>query len=183
MCLIFFLCGCSTHQQENPKRQIAAENDSLLIDSLGLRTQFINWKWKIYCIYCDEKLDFVDSSIIHDDITFGMLPLRFDRLSKSDDTVVLSFMFYYKDSLRCVPRFISNYINYDAAYKIGIDTPLYYMGFGDGRFREWCADTLNCTSRYVKPLQPEVIEYIKQNKEVIDPWFRAEAVKRGVIDG
>jgi len=45
----------------------------------------------------------------------------------------------------------------------------------------WCNDLKKCPRRELVPLQPEVIRYIKQNKEKLDPWFRKEAIKRGVI--
>ena len=44
-----------------------------------------------------------------------------------------------------------------------------------------CFNPNNCKFREEKPLQPEVIKYIRQNKNKLDPWFRKEAIKRGVI--
>lgn len=181
VCLVLLFWGCSAQKQEKRKEQVVALNDSMLIDSLGLRQQFIDWKWKIYCVNCDQKLNFLDSTI-HDTVAFGTLPLKFDGLEKKKDTVILDFMFFYNDSISCVPgRVIKNRVIYSAAYKLGVDTPLYYFT-SDATFTVHCLDTLHCDSRYVKPLQPEVIEYIRKNKEVIDPWLRAEAVKRGVIE-
>jgi hypothetical protein len=36
-------------------------------------------------------------------------------------------------------------------------------------------------SRYENPLQPEVIAYIKTNKDKLNSWFREEAKRRGII--
>jgi hypothetical protein len=40
----------------------------------------------------------------------------------------------------------------------------------------------NPQSRYENPLQPEVIAYIKNNKDKLNPWFREEAKRRKIID-
>ena len=67
------------------------------IKRLGFEKQYDKTKWYLYCIHCDRKVVFTRKSGLTDDVTFSMLPLRFDFVTVTKDTVEINFSFYYKD--------------------------------------------------------------------------------------
>ena len=44
-----------------------------------------------------------------------------------------------------------------------------------------CPDMSNCPSRFVNPLQPEVVKFINDHKTELNPWFYQMAKKKGVL--
>lgn len=157
-----------------------------IIKSLELQKPFNEIKWRLYCIHCDEKVEFVDPEI-KDKITFGMLDLRFDTIDtlgegKNRDTIEVLFNFYYNDTI-CEYDYIKNLIYYGARV---IDKTKQIYCYSTKRdftcVRDSCIDHPDCGSRLINPLQPEVISYIKNNQEKLAPWFKEEAKRRKVIN-
>lgn len=93
----------------------------------------------------------------------------------------LDFFFYYKNE-KVNARMVENYPPWGALYKRPSDDIILFSSRSSARYYYLnCKDIEECNYREVKPLQPEVIKYIKENKNKLDPWFRKEAIKRGVI--
>lgn len=166
--LFNFIC-CNINKEEYPK-----EVKEIKVEKLYDKT-----KWALYCIHCDELCIFDKSKGIHDSITFGSLPLKLKEVYRHNDTTDFYFYFYYNDSLKCDYTLINNEkIDLGAAYFKGNDSIIYYNELSWANIYIPGRDP---RSRYIKQLQPEVIGYIKRNRETLNPWFRGEAIKRGII--
>ena len=105
--------------------------------------------------------------------TLGELVLRFDHLVIKADTVKFLFKYLDRDnlvissSLRDYTELVTG-VAYNTVTKLKI-----YVSSPNGF--EYYTD--NPKSRYVNSLQPDVIEYIKNNKGKIDKCFIEEAKK------
>ena len=137
-------------------------------------------KWLIYCIHCDEYCKFYKKLNIQDTPQFGTLDLKLNKVEYFNDTTELSFYFYYKDSIKCDVNTVYNYgeLTSGVAFKGNKDSAIYFLSESTAhRFFE-----SGLKSRYANPLQPEVIAYIKNNKNNLNPWFRKEAERRKIIE-
>ncbi|MBS1529302.1 MAG: hypothetical protein JSU01_03250 [Bacteroidetes bacterium] len=172
--MLFAACG---------RNLIGASNYPKLVDSLGVRTIFDDARWRMYCVYCDQVCDFATTYRANkfddiDSLTFGQLTLKLDTIVVKHNDSIQIFMSFFYDTLRC--NFTSNKreVMSGLAYKRGDSTPIYYILPGAYKFY----DRLDTGNRLTKGLQPEVIKYIKENKDKIAPWFRKEAEKYGVFN-
>lgn len=171
---------------EIAKQQIKFEQT---IDSLGIRKAHENVKWILYCIYCDDTVKTGDSIIKHN-ITYGTLPLRMTYLSYPyTDTIAGFYAFYYNDTIELDFTGVKEWVIVNGAgYKQNQDTLVYLLTRYGNISNVSCTDTIKytretCPIRELNPLQPEVIKYIRENQDKLDPWFRKEAIRRGVIRG
>jgi len=109
-----------------------------------------------------------------------MLDLRFNELRKFNDTVELDFYFYYTDSIRCDNLSLKGdiVIAKGAGFENGNNSILYYTSPTTlHSFRK-----TDPRSRFYKPLQPELILYIRKHKKDINAWFLKEAERRGIFN-
>ena len=184
---LIFICGfalsCnSLNKPQSSDKRIYYKNLNYYpkeINNSNLKIFFDETRWAMYCIHCQDTCNFLKKDISKEDALFGYLDLRFEKTTHFSDTTELSFCFY-KDSLRCDVTTISTLggLTYGAAFKGTRDSIIYYllnstirrfMGFG-------------IKNRYANPLQPEVIAFIKSNQDKLNPWFKAEAKRRKVIE-
>jgi hypothetical protein len=150
------------------------------IKKLGLEYFYDKTKWTFYCQYCDEKLNLNKELFTKDTvITFGMLPLIFYKVQVQNDSVEIGFSFYFNNKPVTEQQYNKSMF-LSIMYNVEKDTVIYYR---ESRFftRVSCDPDQECRSRVIKPLQPEVIKYILENREKLNPWFRNESIKQGVI--
>jgi hypothetical protein len=150
----------------------------LIIAALGLQKKYDIAKWTLYCIYCD---DTVKLRKIRTDtaITYGNMELSFSRLEKHHDSLELNFYFYLGNT-RCDfetvetvgDKFFTNGVLFIKDSLAAYTTPTSMRYFWQGGLR----------NRFFRPLQPEVIVFIKNNKDKLNPWFREEAQRRNIIE-
>jgi hypothetical protein len=113
------------------------------------------------------------------EITFGTLDLRFSELRQSKDTIEMDFYFYLNDTI----RYDKSTMEYNermasgVGYKKGSDSIIFYISETTMRYF-W---EKGSSSKYENPLQPEVIVYIKSNKDKLNHWFREEARRKEII--
>lgn len=167
----------------NTKNNRSNVSYPLKIESLKLQDLFDDIKWRLYCIYSDDTINYVNSKGEH--LTLGMLNLTYIDCFKQEDTVTILFDFDtnnihlisgFKDTL---DRLSVKYL-----YDGGIFIKNRLIGYSAHTFNGYyqIPDTIrNSRDRRITPLQPEVISYIKENRDKINPWFREEAIKRGVL--
>lgn len=166
------------------RNQAVSSSYPRLVDSLSVRTIFDDTKWRMYCIYCDQRCDFEATyrdNKFHgiDSFTFGQLKLKLDTIVlKHDDSIQIFVSFFY-DTLQCNFTSDKREVISGIGYKRDNSNPIYYIFPGAYKFY----NSLDTQNRLTKGLQPAVIKYIKENKNRIDPWFRKEAEKRGVLSG
>jgi hypothetical protein len=182
---IFVLIGCN--QRKDLKNIVVAkESDSavgkypFLIDSFGLQSLYDKAKWTLYCIYCDDTCRIKEQYSFVPDRTFGTLDLRFSEIRQHNDTIEMDFYFYINDTTRYDISKMENFKGFASGvgYKNGSDSILFYTSQTTMRYF-WKKGE---TSRYAKPLQPEVIDYIRSNKDKLNHWFREEAIRKGIIN-
>lgn len=156
------------------------------IRALGLQEQFDEAKWNLYCIHSDIVPKFIKWDgqrfivLPEKNITYGALDLVFDSVIVKHDTVELTFRFVF-DSKKLGPATVDN-IKYSGVAFINNKVYAYLTDTHISYIRYPCEDLNNCLYRESKPLQPEVVSYIKHNKHEINEWFIQEAIKRGVMN-
>lgn len=148
------------------------------LDSLNLQREYDKARWWLYCFHCDEKCKFwPETGIRNTNITLGELELRLDNFKISRDTLLMFLGFYFHDTIRYDSK--TGRFGNLTGVKMTLNNDSIISFYDDGNIKDYW-DGPN--SRFGNPLQPEVIKYIRQNKDKIDPWFYQEAKKRGVFD-
>jgi hypothetical protein len=146
-------------------------------DSSKGRIFYNQAKWIMYCIHCDEVTRWRPQYFYLPSVPVGTLDLRFRGASEKGDTVEIYCMFYYHDSIPCNANTLTNY--FDLLNGIGFDKKsvkkLYFIR-DNAMFV-----SLGKNMRYINELQPEVIEYIQKNRNELNPWFRDEAIRKGIL--
>lgn len=158
------------------------KNYPVEIVALHLQDKYDEAKWLLYCIHSDDKLKYWDSKTVSEK-TFGELPLKFDMLEILSDSVAINFRFYDK-GVELNGSVIENYLLWGVVFKAESNKTLCYTTTGGFKYlMNYCSKVPDekCNLREVNPLQPEVINYIQTNKDKNNPWFRQEAIRRGVI--
>jgi alanine-alpha-ketoisovalerate/valine-pyruvate aminotransferase len=171
---LLLIFSCNTQNKLNHK--IIPKD---IIDG-KLEDQYLKTKWIIYCKNCDKKCIPSSFTEIKDTFDFAELDLKFSKVEYFNDTSEISFDFFYNDTLKCD---INTVYHFDVtpsgiAFKKGSDSAIYFLTNTTIRRITYTDSSF----RLVKPLQPEVINYIKTNKNKLNPWFREEAIRRKVIN-
>jgi|GEM_PF-1495439 len=151
---------------------------------LGLQKEYDNTKWTLYCIHCDDTCRFADSLHMPDTLTFASLDLQLYTINRGylmGRTVELDFYFYYGD-IKCNLKTMRNKeIAHGIIYQADTGYVISYASLSRQHdFREERHPSKLAT-RYLEPLQPDVVRYIQQNEAKLNPWFRNEAIKRKVL--
>ena len=130
-------------------------------------------RWLLYTIHCDDTIIPKNSRYI----PVSSLNLKLDFLSKETDTLSLLYSFMENDSTAINRELKSGkYITNGIQFKISENRIIGYIR-GEGLLR-----TKDVHSRFYYSLQPEVVDFIKNNKEKLNPRFREQAKQRKIID-
>jgi hypothetical protein len=180
--LIIFLSACNTRENNKKISDINSlktyENYPKEIINRGLKKCFDNAKWTMYCLYCDSTCNFAENTGLIEKITFASLDLRLKEVKQFSDTTEIRLSFFYRDSIECkFPTIYNQNIVTGVGFKKKCDSIYYYTSDGVS-YRFWTNDPNN---RYGKPLQPDVIHYIRNNSQRLSSWFQNQARKRGIL--
>jgi hypothetical protein len=176
-------CSCKTESPKDEAPVVLSKSEyPRIIDSLRLNELYNETKWLMYCYQCDDTLKIIKSDTLKDLVTFGMLELKFDTVDVYDTMFDIRFNFYYK-GIPCTGENIRSSPIWGMVYAHPTGKKLnYVVQSGNMNYmRDSCAPKGPCRSRFVNPLQPEVVKYINDNKAKLNPWFYNEAKKRGVL--
>lgn len=167
--LVFF--GCNYEKEKGNERVINMQS-AVIQDSATAIVKF-----DLYCIFAGEKFAFKDDSTHL--IDYSSCDLDVNALSHFSDTLELSVNFYQNKKMVNAENCLENGVRRISRilYSLKENKILEYftpenMGFYEG----------TPTSRYFKPLQPEVISYIIKKKSTLNLWFKGEAKRRGIIE-
>jgi len=174
---LLLLWSCNDRPTIRPISKTEAIYPLSIVQS-GLESKYDKTKWYLYCIYCDDTCKFTRETGIKKTAPFSSMELKFDTVTQYNDTIEISFNFYYQDSIKCDASTIRNSVASGAGFKKGSDS-IYYFTSTSTMQRFWTNDPY---SRFVNPLQPDMIRYLKAKKLQLHPWFYAEAQKRGIVD-
>jgi len=191
---LLFAAACNSNKKENDQsRSQPYAAYPAIVESLGVQQQYDQTKWQLYLLKCDDtpRLGESGEDVLNPPRSFGSLALKFDSLWHRNDTTAFYFDFYVNDTQSLLSLAGYRYLKH--GYYSGM---LFYKGqdsltvcyvSNHSSFPYDCIKSLSqkiydtTTYKLVKPLQPEVIQYINKNKEQLHPWFYQEAKKRGVI--
>lgn len=145
------------------------------IDSLQVRDLYDSARWYLYTWNCDALYKPKEDSLVSKPLS--EIDLKLNHLVVRHDTLILLFDFVDKGKVilagmtRDNRQFVSG-----VGFNIGnrkkifmVDSNVYFSHKDDPE------------SRYVNPLQPDVVGFIKRNSKRLNPWFRGEAERRAVI--
>lgn len=188
------------------------KNEDLICkyDSVNFKTVHDDARFRTYCFRCRHILYITDSARreykIVDTMTYGELSLKLfdysdfrenlqnpnapDFVQKDTGGHLLEFDFAYNDS---PVRYLFENKNWYDHFSGRLHN---FKGFAliysidNVRFPKLLFDGVSYMSVSMDnnedilslPLQPEVIDYIRTHQTKINPWFRAEAERRGVFD-
>lgn len=163
-----------------------------IIDSLHLQQSYDSTKWYLYTYYCmDTPSIFIGNGATQNivDKPYSGLELYFDSLVIRNDSFSFYFSFYNEVDQKLINYF--NYADWTGAIngllfsERNADTALYFVRSNSSMPLEWISfprsakDTT--TFRRVRTVQPDVIQFIREHKATLNPWFYAQAKKRGLI--
>lgn len=184
--ILFLLASC-TEGQHNRQQMVEKTNffDSVqqrqisFLDSLHLLQFNDTSKWFLYAMQCDDssKWGRIRDRKELSKIPLGFMKLNLNYVAKQNDTLSLLYNFLYDDST-IVEESTSNRPIIDGMQFNTKNKKIIGFIIGHAILNQ----NGNPGSRYENPLQPEVISFIKSNKDKLNPWFRDEAKRRKIID-
>lgn len=183
--LLFILVSCNEQKPTKTERVKIDYFDSIqqyniqLLDSLNLTKFNDTAKWLMYTIQCNDSSSFgrTRERKILAKIPLAFLKLNLSYMRTEGDTLSLLYNFLVDDSIRVEQTTAKKSIVDGIMFNTKADTLIGYV-IGEAIFSQ----TGNPHSRYENPLQPEVIVFIKNNKDKLNPWFREEAKRRKIIE-
>lgn len=148
-------------------------SDSLKkIDLLALSDSI---KWNLYCIYGNDSTSWGwrDKNLPHIPIGFCKLILRsFSQLQ--NDSAVFYYQFIFRDSIviesydeRRKPIASQVMVKLSTKEVIGYGVDIFY--------------SMDIDERYRHPLRVDIINFMKNNRNKLNPWFKKRAIERGIL--
>jgi hypothetical protein len=175
--ILIFSCNHAKTKQE----PILNSYPKLILDK-KLESFYNQTKWMLYCKECDKQCILSDKVSLKDTTYFGFLDLKLYSTKFINDTTEINMAFYYNDSIKCDV----NSVFHLGALSTGVvfkgkssDSVIYFNNNSNVIF---FINPKFVSSREVNPLQPDVIYFIKNNEDKLNPWFREEAKRRKVIE-
>jgi hypothetical protein len=177
--LAYTILGCNSNPVNKNYNAIEKVTNKcftypLIVDRLQVKGLYDSARWYIYTLQCDIAYRPKDDTVIQK--TFGELNLSFDNLLVKGDTMEIAFNFtdrgkaVLSTSIRDFTELLTGVgYNLNAHKKIYMLSP---NGFATSMH--------GGPNRYENPLQPEVLAYIKNNWDKLDPCFRALAAQKGL---
>lgn len=172
--LLLMLIACQNSKRSNMVQKMnyydSIENKNLkLLDSLNLKQYNDSAKWILYTFHCDDT-----TKQNNEYLPLSALPVKLVYMHKTNDTLDLLYSFM-KDDSTPISKYSEENITDGVQFRIS-DKKLLGLIHGEGVV--WQKGPL---SRYENPLQPEVMAYIKNNRDKLNSWFREEAKRRRVL--
>jgi hypothetical protein len=169
---LLLLLACN----DKSEKQIGSNNNVIVRPSVKQDSIIADVKFDLYCIFTGVKFAFKNDSLHL--IDYSLCTLDVDTLSYSSDTLELSVKFSYENKIVNSENCIENGVRKISRVFYGLTSNkiLEYVTPWNLGFTEETP-----TSRYFKPQQPDVIAYIEANRNLINPWYKNEAIRRGII--
>ena len=202
--ILFFFIYCFSLSCKNEFNLSNERHKHLIkkVNSLGLSELNIEGRWNMYCLYADKMVNFLDTNYPRN-LTFGQAELLIDTFFLRHDTFEVNYHFVYQDTLELYDRsIVKNPITtWGVVYSVITKKRIAYSGrtsiryFGsesvDSNYLNFAIDSLiqrkhDCSDliqlrKRSFPLQPETISFIKERRNELNPWFRSEAIRRGIL--
>lgn len=170
-------------------------------DSLGFSESLIDARWRLFCLYCDSTMCYeigapktlITCTVGELDLEIGRYDYGFKEYEPEPAPVTeISFTHIlmipgHKYEYTGIP-YASLFYGFFYSKPFKTSPSLIFYGYGGVKplFMHKKLPKLDCSIRdkirIYNPMQPEVINYIRTHSATINPWFLAEAHKRGVFD-
>lgn len=203
--LMFLSCQNHTEEGKQAHRNIEEENEQNVNDTgiynyscnnninaipqdvreYGLEYLYSTTKWFLYCYNCDRTIRIMDDdNDTVNRITYGEIDICLGILKLSNDTVQMLFRFTYDGKVIRAPREdLSEYIG--AIFYNKNDSKISRFFVVDHKVQLGAVGTISnnppegyTDKRLYVPLQPDVIKYIRKNKDKLNTWFRQHHWKK-----
>ncbi|GGH65824.1 hypothetical protein HNQ91_001998 [Filimonas zeae] len=181
-CWIIFLISGLGHGCDNQTRNDGNNRNACFvypkeIDSLHLQELYDSARWYVYTWHCDGIYN--AGNKVSKNMSFGELPLKFRGVSLRKDVIEINFYFFDEIEMRSIltsmtkdnKQFLSG-----VAFDVKTRKRVYMLSPSGFHAVEKGSNT-----RYDNPLQPEVLDYIKNNFGKLNICFREEVERRGVM--
>ncbi len=177
---VFLICfpafACTEPIQKKESINAGVENICFnyppVIVSAKLEDLYDSARWSIYCQICDTIYLPKDTLSKNNGKAYGMLSLKFMDVKISNDRATFYFKFMDGDK-ELVWYMTKNLLSLSAGVTYDLKSKRKeYMIAENGLVRE-----TGSLSRFVNPMQPEVVSFIKKNWDKLDPCFRELAEK------
>jgi|GEM_PF-5021927 len=186
--IALFLFSCKEKKKAKDLDKIASDTQRIAsiavpelkeisrVDSICYRSFIDSAEWLAYCIHADDSTSWTTEHQNLPVYAFASLNWKYQKSVEKGDSIEIFFKFYLKD-LACDYRSHKNYhrILNGIAFNKNTGKKLYLIR-GDAIFRE-----IVSSSRYKYELQPDVVSFLKTNRNILAPWFKNEAKRRGII--
>lgn len=181
----FFFLTMACSNAESNKKKSQKENEYVIREKSVLSyLQSQNYlrmndsaKWYLYNIYCD---DTVPSSKIKSSkrICLSFLKLKPVSIGYSSDSLAfeIGYLFFYNDTIPLL-ELNTKYGSMIRAVSFDVKTKrVIGFAYGDGSYTK----VVGNESRFVNPVQSDVIKFVKENKDYINEWYKIELLRHGV---
>jgi hypothetical protein len=147
-----------------------------IIDSLGIQNLYDIGKWKLYTLNCLDSIEVIKDK---EKISFSKLDIIIDTLIFNDNVIEINYKFHSNKINN-----IENYINHRNFIRgIGFynktDSIVYFSMNSHLRYKyEY---RITDSIKRIKMTKELPLEFIKKNKNELNPSFRNEAINKGII--
>jgi hypothetical protein len=184
--LVFSACRNQNPKDENQISSIKEVNSKgneypRIVDSLKITDLYDSARWIIYCMNCDDTCLSQNKNQLKKVITVGETELVNGGIKLYNDTIDFTFKYYMDTSEVKLTEWGYNYAGKGVQYKLSKKRLLSVIGYTTAVYMHVYGIQKDTNNRMFVPLQPEVIKYINENKNKLNPWFYNEAKRRGVI--
>ena len=174
--IVLILFSCNSNQQNTKQKEIEIKKDECslypsVVDSLQIKDLYDSAKWYVYTFQCDEK--YFPQGDSTKSTTLGELPLGFRYAGIKHDTLEIIFNFMEHNQI-ILPSMIAGKLSTGVGFDLKTKSKIYMM-FAGGK-----VSYKENSSRYINPLQPEVMDYIKINWDKLNNCFRGLAEQKGL---
>lgn len=178
--VICLFCACTQkkHAIIKPKMNYYDSIEIALIDSVKKRDLLI-WndsiKWNLYCIYGNDSASWGSKNKNLPNTPLAFLQLRLSYFSqKGNDTASFYYQFIYNDSIP-VESYDKDRKPIASEVLVKISTNQ-IIGYGVDFLY-----SMDIDERCKHPLRTEIIDFIKSNKDKLNPWFKRQAIQKGIL--
>jgi len=181
--LVISFLSCQTRETNKNVSRLSyfdsiQERNITFLDTTHLLRYNDSAKWRLYTIFCDDSCSF---GTVHfnkkyfEKTPMSFLDLKLTYIDKANDTLSLLYDIFYKDSINVSKKLTNKYISDGVIYDAKSDTLIGYVA-GEGIMK-----VRGTNSRFINPLEPSVVNFLKENQAKLNPWLYQEANKRRVI--
>ncbi len=180
-CIILFCCisACNSNPELKRKEVAGVVNSCFVypsvVDSLQFRDLYDSARWYIYALHCD--LPYKPKFHTSGKTSFGELELRFENAVSYNDTLDIAFRFM-DNGEPVLMGSVQGLKLLDPGVRFNITDRKKIAMFSQNASSSRSSGR---KSRFEHPLQPEVLDYIRNDSNKLSDCFRELARRKGLL--